>query len=306
MSVTIEYPAGATAIRPFTIPEVPEAELEALRARIAATRWPERETVTDDSQGVPARDDAGPRALLGDRLRLAQVRGEAERPAELHDRDRRAGHSFHPRPLPARGCAAADRHARVARLDHRAAEDHRAAHQSHRAWRERGGRVPSGDSLAAGLRVLRQAGHHRLGSRPHRACLGRADEAPRIHPVRGAGRRLGRGRHAGDGHPGATGAARHSLQHARHRSRRHQQGGPARRPAATGLSAEEKTRVRAAEHLLRQARGLRADHDDAPANAVRTGGLTRRPGRVHAGPRRRYRPARARRTGPAGTPWTAP
>jgi pimeloyl-ACP methyl ester carboxylesterase len=39
------------AIRPFTI-EIPEAELEALRARIAATRWPERETVADESQGV--------------------------------------------------------------------------------------------------------------------------------------------------------------------------------------------------------------------------------------------------------------
>jgi hypothetical protein len=32
MSVTIENQAGATAIRPFTIPEVPDAELEALRA----------------------------------------------------------------------------------------------------------------------------------------------------------------------------------------------------------------------------------------------------------------------------------
>ncbi len=39
------------AIRPFTI-EIPEVELEALRARIAATRWPERETVADESQGV--------------------------------------------------------------------------------------------------------------------------------------------------------------------------------------------------------------------------------------------------------------
>ena len=39
------------AIRPFTI-EIPEAELEALRARIMATRWPERETVADESQGV--------------------------------------------------------------------------------------------------------------------------------------------------------------------------------------------------------------------------------------------------------------
>lgn len=36
MSVTIENP-GATAIRPFAIPGVPEAELEALRARIADT-----------------------------------------------------------------------------------------------------------------------------------------------------------------------------------------------------------------------------------------------------------------------------
>ena len=53
MSFTIENSAGAPAIRPFTIPKVPEAELEALRARIASTRWPDKETVTDDSQGVP-------------------------------------------------------------------------------------------------------------------------------------------------------------------------------------------------------------------------------------------------------------
>jgi len=44
MSVTTE-------LRPFTI-HVPEAELEELRARIAATRWPEREPVADQSQGV--------------------------------------------------------------------------------------------------------------------------------------------------------------------------------------------------------------------------------------------------------------
>ena len=222
----------------------PEAELTDLRRRINATRWPERETVTDDSQGVPLAMMQELARYWGDRLRLAQVRGETERPAELHHRDRRAGHPFHPRPLPARGRAAADRHARVARLDHRAAEDHRAAHQSHGAWRERVGRVPSGDPLAAGLRVLRQADHHRLGSRPHRACLGRADEAPRIHPVRGAGRRLGRGRHPDDGDTGGAGAARHPLQHARYRSGRHQQGGPARRPAAAGsLSRGEDART---------------------------------------------------------------
>src|SRR4051794_20343258 len=41
----------ASAIRPFTI-QVPEADLEDLRARIVATRWPSRELVTDRSQGV--------------------------------------------------------------------------------------------------------------------------------------------------------------------------------------------------------------------------------------------------------------
>jgi hypothetical protein len=41
----------AVEIRPFTV-EVPEAELAELRRRINATRWPERETVDDASQGV--------------------------------------------------------------------------------------------------------------------------------------------------------------------------------------------------------------------------------------------------------------
>jgi len=52
MSATTENSAGATAIRPFTIPVTPEAELEALRARITATRWPDQELVADHSQGV--------------------------------------------------------------------------------------------------------------------------------------------------------------------------------------------------------------------------------------------------------------
>src|SRR5438552_4225218 len=40
------------AIRPFRVMNVPEAELTELRRRINATKWPERETVTDASQGV--------------------------------------------------------------------------------------------------------------------------------------------------------------------------------------------------------------------------------------------------------------
>jgi len=41
-----------TAVRPFQV-SFPEAELTELRRRINATRWPEPETVSDDSQGVP-------------------------------------------------------------------------------------------------------------------------------------------------------------------------------------------------------------------------------------------------------------
>src|SRR5688572_27560894 len=44
--------AEDTAIRPFWI-RVPKAELVELRRRILATRWPEKETVADHSQGVP-------------------------------------------------------------------------------------------------------------------------------------------------------------------------------------------------------------------------------------------------------------
>ena len=43
--------ASRQAIRPFHV-NVPEAELTELRRRINATKWPERETVTDASQGV--------------------------------------------------------------------------------------------------------------------------------------------------------------------------------------------------------------------------------------------------------------
>ncbi len=50
MSGTTETSAGAT-IRPFHV-SFPEAELTELRRRINATKFPERETVTDASQGV--------------------------------------------------------------------------------------------------------------------------------------------------------------------------------------------------------------------------------------------------------------
>ena len=41
----------ASAVRPFRI-EVPQGEIDELRRRIDATRWPTKELVTDRSQGV--------------------------------------------------------------------------------------------------------------------------------------------------------------------------------------------------------------------------------------------------------------
>ncbi len=53
---TMTAPAARQAaedrlIRPFTV-HVPQAELDDLRRRIAATRWPDKETVADQSQGA--------------------------------------------------------------------------------------------------------------------------------------------------------------------------------------------------------------------------------------------------------------
>jgi pimeloyl-ACP methyl ester carboxylesterase len=57
MSQTTDKPQGSkpaddkNAIRPFHV-NVPEVDLTELRRRINATKWPERETVTDATQGV--------------------------------------------------------------------------------------------------------------------------------------------------------------------------------------------------------------------------------------------------------------
>jgi Epoxide hydrolase N terminus len=47
----VEAPTEDGAIRPFNV-EIPQEQLDDLRRRIAATQWPEWETVGDSSQGV--------------------------------------------------------------------------------------------------------------------------------------------------------------------------------------------------------------------------------------------------------------
>src|SRR5882672_2852076 len=50
-AVAPQADSDKTAIRPVHV-TVPQAELTELRRRIDATKWPEREAVTDASQGV--------------------------------------------------------------------------------------------------------------------------------------------------------------------------------------------------------------------------------------------------------------
>ncbi|MGY4422314.1 pimeloyl-ACP methyl ester carboxylesterase [Bradyrhizobium sp. JR6.1] len=57
--------ASSDAIRPFRI-NIPEEDLVDLRRRLAATRWSDKETVNDDSQGVP-------QAMLRDLVRYWQT-----------------------------------------------------------------------------------------------------------------------------------------------------------------------------------------------------------------------------------------
>ena len=51
MTVTTTHPTHTSAIRPFSV-ELRQSEIDDLRRRLHATRWPESETVGDESQGV--------------------------------------------------------------------------------------------------------------------------------------------------------------------------------------------------------------------------------------------------------------
>ncbi|MDW6024284.1 epoxide hydrolase [Mesorhizobium sp. BAC0120] len=51
LSGTQSIAAGSDQMRPFSV-SFPQSDLDDLRRRVAATRWPDKETVTDDTQGV--------------------------------------------------------------------------------------------------------------------------------------------------------------------------------------------------------------------------------------------------------------
>ena len=217
MAVTTEASASATAIRPFTI-EFPETELEALRARIAATRWPEKETVADQSQGVPLamiRDLARHWATEYDwRTCEAKLNALPHFITEIDGLDIHFVHvrSKHEDALPlivTHGWPGSiiEQLKIIDPLVDPTAHGASAADAFHVV-------IPS----MPGYGFSGKPTEHGLGPRAHGPSLGGADEAPRLHPLRRPGRRLGRVRRRPDGPAGTCGVARHPHQHAGHRS----------------------------------------------------------------------------------------
>src|ERR1700730_11382339 len=50
----LQLPKATEGVEPFKV-SVPQSAIDDLKRRLASTRWPERETVGDWSQGVPLR-----------------------------------------------------------------------------------------------------------------------------------------------------------------------------------------------------------------------------------------------------------
>jgi hypothetical protein len=98
----------ADEIRPFNV-DVPDEALEDLRRRIAATNWPEKETVADQSQGVPLAMVKELADYRGTDYDWRKCEAKTELPAAVHDRDRRPRHPFHPRQVRSRSRVAAHR-----------------------------------------------------------------------------------------------------------------------------------------------------------------------------------------------------
>jgi Epoxide hydrolase N terminus len=154
----------ATAIRPFTIPTIPDAALEDLRGRVTATRWPDPELVGDFSQGVQ-------QAVMQELARYWATEYDMRRyekrlsalPNFITEIDGLDIHFIHVR-SPHEKRSAGHHHAWLAWIGHRAAEHHRPARQPDRARCERSRRVRRGHPVDPGLRVLGQAAGSRLGS----------------------------------------------------------------------------------------------------------------------------------------------
>jgi hypothetical protein len=188
-SQVVAAPAG-NGIRPFRI-NVPDEALVDLRRRLAATRWPEKETVADESQGVPL-------ATLQELVRYWQTDYDWRKvearlnalPQFITEIDGLDIHFIHVRSKHENALPLIVTHGWPGSvIEQLKIIDPLTNPTAHGA----------NASVFAGLRIFRQADRYRLGSGAYSTCLGRADEASWIHPICVARWRFGRGRLHRDG-----------------------------------------------------------------------------------------------------------
>jgi hypothetical protein len=187
-------PSGDTLIHPFTF-QASADDLVDLKRRIAATKWPERETVSDATQGV----NLATMQKLAHYWQAEHDWRKAEAKLNSYSQfvtniDGLAIHFIHVRSKYPNALPVIITHgwpeSVIEQLKVIDPLTNPAAF-----WRKRGGRVRCRDPVVAGLRLFRKADHDRLGPATHRTRLGGADEAPGLYALRRAGRRLGECRH---------------------------------------------------------------------------------------------------------------
>ncbi len=273
-----EQAADKTAVRPFRCRRYRKPSSASCAGASTATRFPDRETVTDATQGV----------------QLATIQKLARYWATEYDW-RKCEAQLKALPHFITEIDGLDIHFIHVRSKHQDALPMIVTH----GWpgsiveqlkiigpltepdgprRERGGRLRRGDPVDAGLRLLRQADHDGLGPR----------RIARAWIV--LMKRLGYKRFVAQGgdwgavvvdlmaRAGAAGIARHSHQHARRLSGRHRRGGVLRRAGAVGSLRRREARLRAAAVRLSKGNRLRVPDGAAAADAVRNRGLADRPG----------------------------
>ena len=127
------------SIRPFHI-NIPEEALADLRRRIAETKWPDRETVSDATQGVQLATIQKLAKYWATDYDWRKVEARLNAlPQFVTTIDGLDIHFIHVRSKQANALPVIV-HAWVARIDYRATEDHRPAHRSDRL-RWKGGRL---------------------------------------------------------------------------------------------------------------------------------------------------------------------
>jgi hypothetical protein len=288
---------AATEIRPFHV-DVPEEELGELRRRVAATRWPEEETVEGQSQGVPLVTMQQLIRYWGSEYDFGRLKARLKAvPHFVTEIDGLDIHFIHVKSPEEDALPLIITHgwpgSFIEMLNVIGPLSGSAAH---------GGDADDAFDvrfLDPWLRLLGEAVDHRLGPGSHRARVVRADEAPRLHALCRAGRRLGRADHRRDGPGGTTGAGRHPLEHAGDGPAGGVEGARDRRRRAGRALPRGAARLGPAEVRLHEGDRLRGRDEPAPANAVRARRLARRPRGLDARPRRQE--PRGHRAGVRGT-----